>query len=45
MQVFDRLAKGERGNINMVEVKKLAGNNYDKLPEIRRLKEQENRKD
>ena len=44
MHIVDRLVKGLKAEINMVDVKKQTSSRYEKLPECKTKKKEEERK-
>ena len=44
MQLMSRLAKGEKTTVDKKEMLKLTSKNYELLPEVKRKKEEEKKK-
>ena len=42
---MSRLAKGQKAQIDVKEMKKLSSKNYENLPEIKKKKEEERKKE
>ena len=44
-ELMDRLAKGTRAEVSKKEMKKLTSKNYENLPEVKKRKEEERKKE